>query len=126
MGGKRMSAVLLDFNARRKALKMPVEVLVKRSGVPRPTVSRILRGNVDSARFGNVQKIAGVLGLSLGGTPIDPEELRRREAKRKAHMLSRLTQGTMGLEAQAVSAAFLQELEEETVAKLLAGKGRKL
>ena len=64
--------VLLDFNARRKALKMPVEVLVKRSGVPRPTVFRILGGNVDSARFGNVQKVAGVLGLSLEGNPIDP------------------------------------------------------
>ena len=121
-----MSAVLLDFNARRKMLKMPVEALVKRSGVPRPTVFRILRGKVASVRFGNVQKVAGVLGLSFGGAPVDPEEMRRSEALRKARMLSRLTQGTMGLEAQAVSAELLRELEEETVTKLLAEKGSKL
>lgn len=121
-----MATQFLDLNARRKQLKMPVEVLVKRSGVPRPTVFRILRGNEDSVRFGNVRKVADVLGLSFGGDPIEPEEMRRREAKRKARLLSRLTQGTMGLEAQAVSNQLLAELEEQTVAKLLAGKGRKL
>lgn len=121
-----MSALTLDFNARRKMLKMPVEVLVKRSGVARPTVFRILRGKFESVRFGYVQKVAGVLGLSFGGSPIDPEEMRRREAKRKARLLSRLTQGTMGLEAQAVSTELLNELEEQTVAKLLAEKGSKL
>jgi len=35
-----MSVVALDLDARRKPLKMPVEALVKRSGVPRPTVFR--------------------------------------------------------------------------------------
>ena len=105
---------------------MPVDALVKRSGVPRPTVFRILRGEVDRVRFGYVQKVAGVLGLSFGGPTIDLEELRRQEAKRKARLLARLTQGTMGLESQAVSAELLQELEEQTVIKLLNGTGRKL
>ncbi len=72
-----MTALVLDLNTRRKLLKMPVEVLVKRSGVPRPTVFRILRGKADSVRFGYVQKVADVLGLSFGSPPIDPEELRR-------------------------------------------------
>jgi hypothetical protein len=121
-----MTALLLDFNARRKALKMPVDVLVKRSGVPRPTVFRILRGNIDSVRFGYVQNVARELGLTLGGSAVEPEELRLREARRKACILGKLTQGTMGLEAQALSAKVLAQLEEETVAKLLAGKGRKL
>ena len=121
-----MSTILADLNARRKALKMPVDVLVKRSGVPRPTVFRILRGKVNSARFGYVQKVAGVLGVPIGGPPIESEELRMREARRKASLLRRLTQGTMGLEAQAVSVELLRELEEQTVTKLLAGKGRKL
>jgi len=35
-----MSAVVVDLNSRRKPLKMPVEALVRRSGVPRPTVFR--------------------------------------------------------------------------------------
>jgi transcriptional regulator with XRE-family HTH domain len=115
-----------DLNSRRKLLRMPVDALVRRSGVPRPTVVRILRGNADAVRFGHVLKVANVLGLSLGGPAADPEALRLREARRKARLLARLTQGTMGLEAQAVSAEVLRELEEKTVAKLLAGKGRKL
>ena len=50
-----MSTQLLDLNARRKVLKMPVDVLVKRSRVSRPTVFRILRGRAESVRFGAVQ-----------------------------------------------------------------------
>ena len=115
-----------DLNTRRKLLRMPVDALVRRSGVPRPTVFRILRGKEDSVRFGHVQKVANVLGLSFGSPAIDPEELRLKEAKRKARLLARLTQGTMGLEAQAVSAEVLNEIEQKTIAKLLAGKGRKL
>jgi transcriptional regulator with XRE-family HTH domain len=121
-----MSAVALDLNTRRKLLKMPVEVLVKRSGVPRPTVFRILRGKMEAVRFGYVQKVAGVLGMPLGAPSVDPEELRRKEARRKASLLRRLTQGTMGLEAQALTDEVLHELEEQTIAKLLSGTGRKL
>ncbi|QVL31322.1 hypothetical protein KIH39_21115 [Telmatocola sphagniphila] len=121
-----MTVAVFDLNSRRKALKMPVDILVKRSGVPRPTVFRILRGNTDKVRFGYVQRVAEVLGLGFGQPALDPEELRRQEAKRKARLLRRLTQGTMGLEAQAVSDEVLSELEEMTIAKLLAGKGRKL
>ncbi len=121
-----MTVVELDFNTRRKLLKIPVEVLVKRSGVPRPTVFRILRGNMEAVRFGYVQKVANVLGISLGGTSIEPEELRRKEAHRKANLLRRLTQGTKGLEVQAMTEADLKELEVQTAAKLLSGNGRKL
>lgn len=121
-----MSALLPELNLRRKELKMPVDVLVKRSGVPRPTVFRILQGKTDSIRFVSVAKVAGVLGVTFGGPMIEPEELRLREARRKARLLSRLTQGTMALEAQAVSPELLKELEEQTVTRLLAGKGDKL
>jgi transcriptional regulator with XRE-family HTH domain len=121
-----MKVETIDLNTRRKLLRMPVDALVRRSGVPRPTVFRILRGKVEAVRFGHVQKVAAVLGLSFGRPPADPEELRQREARRKARLLARLTQGTMGLESQAVSAEVLRELEEKTIAKLLAGQGRKL
>ena len=53
-------------------------------------------------------------------------ELRNREARKKAKLLRRLTQGTMGLESQALTEDVLREIEERTVAKLLAGTGRKL
>jgi transcriptional regulator with XRE-family HTH domain len=121
-----MSGLMPELNVRRKKLKMPVAALIKRSGVPRPTVFRILRGETDSIRFASVAKVAGVLGVTFGGLAIEPGELRLREAKRKARLLSRLTQGTMGLEAQAVSTELLNELEEQTVTRLLAGKGDKL
>jgi hypothetical protein len=121
-----LGAIQIDLDARRKALKMPVDVLVKRSGVPRPTVFRILRGKMDTVRFGHVQKVASVLGLAFGDSGNDPEELRRQQAKRKAALLRRLTQGTMGLEAQAIPEEVLAELEVKTATKLLAGTGRKL
>jgi transcriptional regulator with XRE-family HTH domain len=121
-----VTTTLLDLNARRKRLKMPVAVLVRRAQVPRPTVFRILRGQADSVRFGHVQKVAAVLGVSFGTPPADPDDLRRRQAERKARLLRRLTQGTMGLEAQAVSDEVLNDLEREAVAKLLAGTGRTL
>jgi hypothetical protein len=69
---------------------------------------------------------SGIAATTLGGSAVDPEELRFREARRKACILGKLTQGTMGFEAQAVSAKMLAQLDEETVAKLLADKGRKL
>jgi transcriptional regulator with XRE-family HTH domain len=116
----------LDLNTRRKRLKMPVDALVRRSRVPRPTVFRILRGRLESVRFGSVEKVASVLGLSFGAPAVEPDELRRREAERKARLLRQLTQGTMGLEAQGVSEDVLNELERETVTKLLTGSGRTL
>src|SRR5271166_2818476 len=121
-----MSQGILELNARRKKLKMPVDVLVKRSRVPRPTVFRILQGKIDTVRYGYVAKVAGVLGLTFGTAPLDPDEMRKNEAKRKARLLARLTQGTMGLESQAVSADALKDFEKETVVRLLADSGRKL
>ena len=121
-----MPTSMLELNARRKALKMPVESLVKRSGVPRAAVLRILRGKVEMIRVGQFQKVAGVLGLPFGAAAADPEELRCSEARKKAQLLRRLTQGTMGLEAQALPEDLLSELEAQTVAKLLGGNGQKL
>ncbi len=121
-----MPTTILDLNDRRKALKMPVEALVKRSGVPRAAVVRILRGKVERVRFGQFGKVAGVLGMPFGAVALDPEELRNREAQKKAKLLRRLTQGTMALESHALPEEVLREIEERTVAKLLAGNGRKL
>lgn len=117
---------LPDLNARRKALKMPVATLVRRSQVPRPTVYRILRGKVHNVRFGHVLRVAAVLGVPFGAPPVDPEVLRKEEARRKARLVGRLTQGTMALEAQAVSPEALGRVEERVVNELLAGPGKKL
>ena len=61
------------------------------------------------------------------GTLLNPvEELRVQAATRKARLLRRLLQGTMGLEAQALSDDFLDTLERDTIARLLAEEGNKL
>jgi transcriptional regulator with XRE-family HTH domain len=121
-----MAIEVVDWNARRKQLKMPVKALVKRSKVSRPTVFRILQGNADVVRFGSVQKVANVLGIGFGGVAVDPELLRREQAKRKAKLLRSLVQGTMALEAQGLPEDYLVQLENETIDKLLAGPGRDL
>ena len=92
-----MEALATGLNDRRKALKMPLDELVRRSRVPRAVVVRILRGNADAFRFGQFQKVAGVLGLPYGSPSVDPEEVRHAEARKKARLL----------------------LEERTVARLL-------
>jgi hypothetical protein len=115
-----------DLNARRKELKMPVAALVSRSRVPRPTVYRILRGGALDVRFGHVLRVAAVLGLPFGTPPLAAEEYRRQEARRKARLVGRLTQGTMALEAQALAPEALARVEEKVVAELLAGPGKKL
>jgi hypothetical protein len=99
VGGISMPLSALELNERRRLLKMPVATLVKLSGVARPTVFRILRGHLDSVRFGHVNRVASVLGLGFGSVPIEPEEFRRQEARRKARIVTRLTQGTMALES---------------------------
>lgn len=124
--GGAMETLTVSLDARRKGLKMPLDALVRRSRVPRAVVVRILRGNADAVRFGQFQKVAGLLGMPYGSPPVDPEEVRRAEARKKARLLRRLTQGTMALESQALPEDVLGELEERTVARLLAGTGRKL
>lgn len=121
-----MSLPLPDLNQRRRLLQMPVAALVKRSGVPRPTVFRILRGKIDAVRFGHVRRVASILGLEWGGAAIDPEELRLKEARRKARLVVALTQGTMALESQGISTEALTQLEESATRQLLAGSGKKL
>ena len=123
---RAISRALLLLRTMNAAQKSSLHELHLQTRLAKSTVFRILRGKTDSVRFGYVQSVAGVLGLAFGRPAVDPEELRRQEATKKARLLRRLTQGTMGLEAQALSDDVLDDLEEETIAKLLAGKGRKL
>jgi hypothetical protein len=54
------------------------------------------------------------------GTVSNPvDELRLQAATRKARLLRRLLQGTMGLEAQALSDEFLETLEHDTIVRLM-------
>jgi hypothetical protein len=80
----------------------------------------------ESATFAHVAAIAQALGMEL--TPVvkdGSEELRRKQATRKARHLVGLVQGTSGLEGQAVEQSDLESMVARTTEKLLRSK-RKL
>lgn len=115
-----------QLRSRREALGMSFSVVARRSGVSEPTVKRILGGHLGEASFANVVAIAQALGMSFGIEQIDPDELCRRQARRKAERAARLVQGTSALESQAVDAQTYNRLVEKSYHELLAGSRRKL
>lgn len=111
---------------RRESLGMSFSIVAARSGVSEPTVKRILGGHVAEASFANVVAIAEALGASFGIEEADPEELCRRQARRKAEQVARLVQGTSALESQAVDQAAYDRLIERSFHQLMAGSRRRL
>ncbi len=110
----------------REALGMSYAVVAARSGVSEPTVKRIFGGQIGEASFANVAAVAEALGAPLGMEATDPEEMCRREARRKAEQIARLVQGTSALENQAVDAQGYERLVERSYHQLMAGSRRKL
>jgi transcriptional regulator with XRE-family HTH domain len=116
-----------DLEARRRKLDMPIEALVKRSGVSRATVRRILSGDHTGASFIKVLAVAEALGLEVRfDTETAEEAFRERQAVQKARRLVGLVQGTSGLEAQAVDPAAVECMVQRTTHELLSGSKKKL
>jgi transcriptional regulator with XRE-family HTH domain len=111
---------LKHLNNRRKELGMSFAALAQRSGVPLPTVQKILYGHEQRPDFFKVSAIAEALGITLTMTPTPAEEFRRQQAERKAQQLVSMTQATSGLEAQAVP-EIVADLTARTASTLLAG-----
>src|SRR5262249_36263403 len=112
---------------RRKALKMPLNALAKRSGVSRSTAYRILRDRDEEASFKSIAAVANALGLAPNFEPVaEAEEFRFQEATRKARSLVGQVQATMGLEASAIDSSNLNRLIDKTAFQLLDGPKRKL
>jgi transcriptional regulator with XRE-family HTH domain len=114
------------LTSRREALGMSFAALANRSGVSEPTVKRMLGGHLGAASFANVAAVAQALGATLGFEEIDPDELCRQQARRKAERVARLVQGTSALESQAVDAQSYNRLVEKSYHELLAGSRRRL
>jgi transcriptional regulator with XRE-family HTH domain len=127
MAGKYVEGLCRSLNVRRQMLKMSYAIVAKRSGVSTPTVIRILSGSNPNASFASVVRIAEAVGM---GVKFEPEtgvaDLRERQAENKARRLSRMVQGTSGLEAQAIDADDLEGMTRQTAHELLAGSARKL
>ncbi len=114
---------------RRRALGMPVAALSLRSGVPVPTVNRILRGGAERASFANVSAVADALGMPVGfgGRQLaDIVAFTRRQARSKAERLVRMVQATSALEAQGIDGDAYARLLEDTTNEFLHGPRRRL
>lgn len=106
---------------------MSIPALAKRSGVSVPTVQRTLSGNNPNVSLAVVESIAQALELELYcKAKRSAEDVIENVADKKARQLVSLTQGSAGLEAQAVSDDFLNTLRRRTVHKLVAGSRKKL
>jgi transcriptional regulator with XRE-family HTH domain len=121
-----LQSMALQLDHRRRDLGMTRSALARQAGVGLRTVQRILSGSENSADFLTVARIANVLGMSFKFDCSDLNEVRRRQAERKAAQLVGMVQGTMALEAQGVEDDSLRQMKERTVRDLLAGSNRKL
>lgn len=116
-----------DLNWRRKRLGISYAILGLMTGIHPVTLQRILTGRHGKARFSNVLAIAEALGIRF---TVDKragiEEMRERQAKKKAKHIVKMVQGSAGLESQAVSPAAREEMIRRTVHELLAGPNLRL
>jgi hypothetical protein len=100
---------------------MPLSYLVRRSGVPRPVVYNLFRGNGSLASPAQLDSIRRVMGF---GT--DPAQFRIRHAEQRAARLARHVQGTMVLEAQGLAEDELGRLTARCFAQIMAESPRRL
>jgi transcriptional regulator with XRE-family HTH domain len=131
-----MIALSLDLSRlelQRRQLGMSRVALARRSGVPLPTVQRILSGKQSRASVANLHAIANTLGLSIRlgvGSAVHVEQtahdMRKSQALAKARRLVGMGQATMALESQAVAPDVLEQMTERTVNELLAGSSHRL
>jgi transcriptional regulator with XRE-family HTH domain len=63
-----MTTVIREIGRRRRLMGMSTAELSRRSGIPRPNISRIERGLVDP-RLSTLGRLFAVLGLRLDVTP---------------------------------------------------------
>ncbi len=115
------NSILTQLEGQRKALRMSRRVLAERCGLTPFTVERILRGKT-SASFSKLSAIAEVLGAEIGIVRFSkPSAVRKREARKKASMLTGLAQGSAALESQAVDEKILRTALRKVESELLAG-----
>lgn len=114
------------LNQRRQDLGLTCSAVAKRTGLGLRTVQRVLSGKERDPGFGTVSAIAEALGASVTLKTQDLNEVRRKQAEKKASKLLALVQGTSALEAQAFDQKAAKSLKERTVRDLLQGSPRKL
>jgi hypothetical protein len=105
---------------------MPIEVLVKKSGLSRATVCRLLKGDHSKVTIPNLEALLKALAVEVTVNPVPASVAVKRQAERQARKVVEMVQGTMGLEAQAVDAEGVMALVESSCQRLLNGPRKKL
>jgi len=116
-----------DLERRRLELGMSISALSRRSGVSLATTSRILRDRLMNSIYGHVVAVANALGMDITVSASSTSyDLREREATRQAERIVAITQGTSGLESQAVNAETRNQMVRQTVHELMAAPKSRL
>jgi len=122
-----MTQLFSELDLRRRELGMSHAVLAQKAHLSLPTVQRILSGRQTNASWANVVALAEALGMAIDIRAVtDTEDLREKQARRKAEQLVKMVQGTSGLEGQALDQQKFDQMLRRTVHELLAGPDRKL
>lgn len=114
------------LDERRRALRMTLPQLARRSGVSQATVARVLRGEPTVA-LGHVSAVADALGMEVRLQPrASVESLLRRAARMKAERAVALVQATSALEGQGLSRHQFDAMVDRTTRELQATGGKTL
>jgi hypothetical protein len=105
---------------------MPIEVLVRKSGLSRATICRLLKGDHRKATVPNLEALLRALAVEVTINPVPASIAVKRQAERQARKVVGMVQGTMGLEAQAVDAEGVKAMVESSCQRLLNGPRKKL
>ncbi len=126
MNDNELRLFLQGLNRRRKELRMSLEVVVKKTHLPRATVCRLLRGDLRAANLSRVAKLAKVLGVVLEFTPVPVPDFVRSQAEQKARELVSMVQGTMALESQGLEKDVLDQMVRDSTERLLSRPRKEL
>jgi transcriptional regulator with XRE-family HTH domain len=123
----RAAILLNSLAARRKELRMSLQVVAKRSGLGLRTVQRVLSEREPNAKLDTVLRIADALNIELRPKEAGSAHLvRKRQAMKKAANLASMVQGTSALESQAIPKNDLRDIKAEMAARLSTGSSRQL
>jgi transcriptional regulator with XRE-family HTH domain len=123
----RAAILLNSLAARRKELRMSLQVVAKRSGLGLRTVQRVLSEREPNAKLDTVLRIADALNIELRPKEAGSAHLvRKRQAMKKAANLVSMVQGTSALESQAIPKNDLRDIKAEMAARLSTGSSRQL
>jgi len=118
---QNLQNLLRSLEERRRALRMPLLIVARRSSVSLRTVYRALRDFDGSVSAASVYAIAGALVAEIAlRTRGSADEVLKEQVRKKAWKIARMTQATAAMEGQAVSLMEQRRLANELARRLQA------